>query len=75
MFTSFFQLYRNRKKLIGPFHPAISLNPNLFAVSVDGKYLYAGGIWDNSLRVFNVTRGKAVASVIRHSGTPTILPH
>ncbi|XP_021704634.1 neurobeachin-like protein 1 isoform X1 [Aedes aegypti] len=57
---------KNRKKLIGPFHPSINLNSNLFAVSVDGKYLYAGGIWDNSVRMFNMARGKVVASAIHH---------
>ena len=30
--------------------------------------MYAGGIWDNSLKVFNINRCKAVASVVRHSG-------
>lgn len=40
----------------------------MFAVSLDGKYLYAGGIWDNSLRVFNLHRGKVIASVTRHLG-------
>ncbi|XP_058454329.1 neurobeachin-like protein 1 isoform X1 [Malaya genurostris] len=57
---------KNRKKLIGPFHPSINLNSNLFAVSVDGKYLYAGGIWDNSVRIFNMARGKVVASAVHH---------
>ncbi|XP_055544656.1 neurobeachin-like protein 1 isoform X1 [Wyeomyia smithii] len=57
---------KNRKKLVGPFHPSINLNSNLFAVSIDGKYLYAGGIWDNSVRIFNMTRGKVVASAIHH---------
>lgn len=66
----FVRIYRNRKKLIGPFHPSINLNSNLFAVSVDGKYLYAGGIWDNSVRMFNMARGKVVASAIHHFGKP-----
>uniref|UniRef100_A0AAG5CUG9 DUF4704 domain-containing protein n=1 Tax=Anopheles atroparvus TaxID=41427 RepID=A0AAG5CUG9_ANOAO len=57
---------KNRKKLIGPFHPSITLNSKLFAVSVDAKYIYAGGIWDNSVRVFNMARGKVVASAINH---------
>ncbi|XP_055643375.1 neurobeachin-like protein 1 isoform X2 [Toxorhynchites rutilus septentrionalis] len=57
---------KNRKKLIGPFHPSINLNSKLFAVSIDGKYLYAGGVWDNSVRIFNMARGKVVASAIHH---------
>lgn len=62
---------KNRKKIAGPFHPAITINSQLFATSMDGRFLYSGGIWDNSLRVFNVTRGKIVASVIRHSDVIT----
>ncbi|XP_058062662.1 neurobeachin-like protein 1 isoform X2 [Anopheles bellator] len=57
---------KNRKKLVGPFHPSITLNSKLFAVSVDAKYIYAGGIWDNSVRVFNMARGKVIASAINH---------
>lgn len=60
--------HRNRKKIIGPYHPTIEFSSNLFAVSSDGKYLYSGGIWDNSLRVFNTSKGKVVASVIKHFG-------
>uniref|UniRef100_A0A182W0M5 Uncharacterized protein n=1 Tax=Anopheles minimus TaxID=112268 RepID=A0A182W0M5_9DIPT len=45
---------KNRKKLIGPFHPSVTLNSKLFAVSVDAKYIYAGGIWDNSDGTVNV---------------------
>ncbi|XP_055608825.1 neurobeachin-like protein 1 isoform X2 [Uranotaenia lowii] len=64
---------KNRKKLVGPFHPSIGLNSNLFAVSVDGKYLYAGGIWDNSVRIFNMVRGKVVASAIHHFDVVTCI--
>lgn len=59
---------KNRKRLAGPFHPAINLHSQLFAVSLDGRHIYAGGIWDASLKVFNVSRGKNVASITRHLG-------
>ena len=61
-------IFRNRKKLGGPFHPALNLHSQLFAISLDGRYVYAGGIWDNSLKVFNVSRSKHVASITRHLG-------
>uniref|UniRef100_A0A182T0Y0 BEACH domain-containing protein n=1 Tax=Anopheles maculatus TaxID=74869 RepID=A0A182T0Y0_9DIPT len=64
---------KNRKKLIGPFHPSVTLNSKLFAVSVDAKYIYAGGIWDNSVRVFNLARGKVVASAINHFDVVTCI--
>lgn len=54
--------------MFGPFHPSQNLNSQIFAVSIDGKHLYCGGIWDNSLRIFSVHKGKAIASVTRHLG-------
>lgn len=50
----------------GPFHPSVALHSQMFAVSIDGRHIYAGGIWDNSLKVINVNRGKTVASITRH---------
>lgn len=38
----------------------------MFAVSLDGRYIYAAGCWDNSLKVFSVSRGKPVASIAKH---------
>lgn len=64
--NKFCMLFRNRKRISGPFHPALSMNSQMFAVSMDGRYLYAGGSWDNSLKVISVHRGKAVASITKH---------
>ncbi|XP_017480170.1 PREDICTED: neurobeachin-like protein 2 [Rhagoletis zephyria] len=64
---------KNRKRIFGPFHPSQNPHSQLFAVSTDGKLLYAGGIWDNSLRVYNLHKGKAVASVTRHLDIITCL--
>ncbi|XP_067645670.1 neurobeachin-like protein 1 isoform X2 [Eurosta solidaginis] len=64
---------KNRKRIFGPFHPSQSPHSQLFAVSTDGKLLYAGGIWDNSLRVYSLHKGKAVASVTRHLDIITCL--
>lgn len=38
----------------------------MFAVSLDGRYIYAAGCWDNSLKVISVNRGKTVASITKH---------
>lgn len=38
----------------------------MFAVNLDGRYIYAGGSWDNSLKVISVSRGKCVASITKH---------
>lgn len=64
---------KNRKQITGPFHPSLKLNSALFAVNLDGKLLYAGGIWDNSLKVFNLQKCKAIATVIHHKGVITCL--
>lgn len=44
----------------------MNLHSQMFAVSLDGRYLYMAGCWDNSLKVFSVNRGKPVASIIEH---------
>lgn len=38
----------------------------MFAVSLDGRYIYAAGSWDNSLKVISVNRGKTVATITKH---------
>lgn len=58
--------FRNRKRLSGPFHPSMNLHSQMFAVSLDGRYIYAAGCWDNSLKVISVSRGKSVASISKH---------
>ncbi|XP_037907722.1 neurobeachin-like protein 1 isoform X2 [Hermetia illucens] len=64
---------KNRKRIFGPIHPSLNLSSHMFDVSIDGKYLYAAGIWDNSLRVYSLHKGKTIASVTRHLGLITCL--
>jgi hypothetical protein len=59
---------RTRKKLLGPFHPSLPLSSHLFVVSHDAKFLFSGGYWDSSLRVYSLAKSKTVASVRRHFG-------
>lgn len=59
-------VHRNRKRISGPYHPSISLHSQMFAVSLDGRHVYTAGCWDNSLKVFSVSRGKPVASITKH---------
>lgn len=61
------------KQLIGPFHPGLKISSSLFAVNLEGKLLYAGGIWDNSLKVFSIQKGKTVASLSYHTDVITCL--
>ncbi|KAM7358806.1 neurobeachin-like protein 1 isoform 2-T3 [Cochliomyia hominivorax] len=64
---------KNRKRIFGPLHPSQMPHSQMFAVSTDGKLLYAGGIWDNSLRVYSLHKGKTLASVTRHLDIITCL--
>ncbi|KAI9588072.1 hypothetical protein GQX74_003918 [Glossina fuscipes] len=64
---------KNRKRIFGPLHPSQAPHSQMFAISTDGKLLYAGGIWDNSLRVYNLHKGKSIASVTRHLDIITCL--
>ncbi|XP_023703751.1 neurobeachin-like protein 1 isoform X2 [Cryptotermes secundus] len=57
---------KTRKKLSGPFHPSLPLSSHLFVVSNDAKFLFSGGYWDSSLRVYSLAKSKTVASVRRH---------
>uniref|UniRef100_A0A3P8ZCA7 Neurobeachin-like 1 n=1 Tax=Esox lucius TaxID=8010 RepID=A0A3P8ZCA7_ESOLU len=53
-----------------PFSPVTS---GLFVVSHDGKLLFSGGHWDNSLRVTSLCKGKTVGQHIRHMDIVTCL--
>ncbi|XP_064646322.1 neurobeachin-like protein 1 isoform X2 [Lineus longissimus] len=58
---------KTKKCLAGPFAPGIKITPNLFVVSHDAKLLFSGGHWDNSLRVYSLTKSKITAQIVRHT--------
>lgn len=59
---------RTQRLLSGPFAPGIEVAAGLFVVSHDGKLLFSGGHWDNSVRVTSLVKGKTVGQHIRHMG-------
>lgn len=59
---------RTQRFLSGPFAPGVDLAAGLFVVSHDGKLLFSGGHWDNSIRVTSLVKGKTVGQHIRHMG-------
>uniref|UniRef100_A0A8C2D421 Neurobeachin-like protein 2 n=1 Tax=Cyprinus carpio TaxID=7962 RepID=A0A8C2D421_CYPCA len=61
------------KFLAGPFSPGVEVTAHLFVVSHDGKLLFSGGHWDNSLRVTSLVKGKTVGQHIRHMDIVTCL--
>lgn len=62
---------RTQRFLSGPFAPGVEVTAGLFVVSHDGKLLFSGGHWDNSLRVTSLVKGKTVGQHIRHMGKHT----
>ena len=57
--------------LAGPFAPGLKVTPLLFAVSHDAKLLFSGGHWDNSVRVYSMSKQKMVAHIVQHTGRST----
>uniref|UniRef100_A0A3Q3EE64 Neurobeachin-like protein 2 n=1 Tax=Labrus bergylta TaxID=56723 RepID=A0A3Q3EE64_9LABR len=64
---------KTQRLLSGPFAPGVEVTAGLFVVSHDGKLLFSGGHWDNSLRVTSLVKGKTVGQHIRHMDIVTCL--
>ena len=64
----FIAVARPRRMLAGPFAPGLKVTPLLFAVSHDAKLLFSGGHWDNSVRVYSMSKQKVVAHIVQHTG-------
>uniref|UniRef100_A0A672N2S9 Neurobeachin like 1 n=1 Tax=Sinocyclocheilus grahami TaxID=75366 RepID=A0A672N2S9_SINGR len=64
---------KTQRCLAGPFSPGVEVTAHLFVVSHDGKLLFSGGHWDNSLRVTSLVKGKTVGQHIRHMDIVTCL--
>ncbi|XP_061658136.1 neurobeachin-like protein 1 isoform X5 [Syngnathoides biaculeatus] len=64
---------KTQRFLSGPFAPGEEVTTGLFVISHDGKLLFSGGHWDNSLRVTSLVKGKTVGQHIRHMDIVTCL--
>lgn len=64
---------KTQRFLSKPFAPGVDVTAALFVVSHDGKLLFSGGHWDNSLRVTSLVKGKTVGLHIRHMDIVTCL--
>ncbi|KAM8810447.1 neurobeachin-like protein 2 [Eudromia elegans] len=64
---------KTQRFLQGPFAPGADLSCRTLAVSPDGKLLFSGGHWDNSLRVTALAKGKVVGLITRHIDVVTCL--
>ncbi|XP_009473635.1 PREDICTED: neurobeachin-like protein 2 [Nipponia nippon] len=64
---------KTQRFLQGPFAPGADLCSRTLAVSPDGKLLFSGGHWDNSLCVTSLAKGKVVGHITRHIDVVTCL--
>jgi hypothetical protein len=62
-------LNENTKKCVsGPFDPKFILNRKIYALSIDSKLLFTGAHWDNSLRVFSMSKYRNISQIYQHNG-------
>ncbi|KAG2465108.1 NBEL2 protein, partial [Polypterus senegalus] len=54
-------------------NPNVELSSKILVVSHDGKLLFSGGHWDNSLRVTSLSKGKVIGQILRHIDIVTCL--
>lgn len=64
---------KTQRVVSGPFAPGLEITSKLFVVSHDGKVLFSGGHWDNSIRVTSLAKGKVIGQHIRHMDIVTCL--
>ncbi|CAF4138084.1 unnamed protein product, partial [Rotaria sp. Silwood2] len=67
------QTERNRHIIAAPFSSSLEINYHLFAVSHDAKFVFSGGHWDWSLRVYSLVKSKIISSLIHHTDIITCL--
>lgn len=64
----FICVFRTTRKISGPFQPGQEVTSKLFVVTHDAKLLISAGHWDNSMRVFHLSKNKTVSHIIKHTG-------
>ncbi|UJR10639.1 hypothetical protein I4U23_014834 [Adineta vaga] len=67
------QTERNRHIIAAPFSPSLEITSRQFAVSHDAKFVFSGGHWDWSLRVYSLLKSKIITSIIHHTDIITCL--
>uniref|UniRef100_A0A8D0HAD2 Neurobeachin like 2 n=1 Tax=Sphenodon punctatus TaxID=8508 RepID=A0A8D0HAD2_SPHPU len=64
---------KTQRFLCGPFAPGVDVSSKTLTISHDGKLLFSGGHWDNSLRVTSLSKGKVIGHITRHIDVVTCL--
>ncbi|CAG0892568.1 unnamed protein product [Cyprideis torosa] len=61
----------SRRHLGDNFSEKVRLRSTLFVTSLDSRFIFAGGFWDNSFRVFSADTARIVQVIFGHSGVVT----
>ena len=64
---------KTKKSLAGPFAPDHEIDARLFILTHDSKLLITAGHWDNSLRVFSLSKYRTIGQIYQHSDIVTCL--
>jgi hypothetical protein len=67
------EFIRTKKSIAGPFEPNYEIDHKLFVLTHDSKLLFSGGHWDNSLKVFSLTKYRYIAQIYQHSSMNKLL--
>ncbi|XP_040571294.2 LOW QUALITY PROTEIN: neurobeachin-like protein 1 [Lepeophtheirus salmonis] len=59
------------RNIPGPFNTKLSQSH--LVVTYDGKFLFCGGHWDNSIIIYNIAKSKVLMRVIKHDDIVTCL--
>jgi WD40 repeat protein len=64
---------KSKKSVAGPFDSQFEIDQRNFVLTHDSKLLITGGHWDNSLRVFSLTKYRNIAHIYQNSNVITCL--
>ena len=59
---------RTRRSVPGPRSQDVEMTSRLFVATPDAKLLVSAGHWDNSIRVYSLTKHKTVQTIRAHTG-------
>ena len=59
---------KTKRSVAGPFDPNFEIDSSIFVLSHDSKLLFTGAHWDNSLRVFSMSKYRNISQLYQHSG-------
>ena len=59
---------KTRRSVPGPLSPGLKHSHQLFVVTPDAKLLISAGHWDNSMRVYSLSKHRTTQHIRAHTG-------